>query len=99
MAKYDDMYMGFAIKASEESHCPRTQVGCVVVLESGVIAPGFNGHASGGPNDWEFSPTGNPEVVHAPRLGRLSDDWSGIWILDSPEKYYQDKYRHREVIL
>lgn len=63
--KYDNLYMGIAEKASEESHCPRTQVGCAVVLESGVIAPGFNGHASGGPNDWEFSPTGNPEVVHA----------------------------------
>ncbi len=63
--KYDNLYMGIAEKASEESRCPRTQVGCAVVLESGVIAPGFNGHASGGPNDWEFSPTGNPEVVHA----------------------------------
>lgn len=63
--KYDRMYMGLAEKAAEESHCPRTQVGCAVVLESGVIAPGFNGHASGGPNDWEYSDTGNPEVVHA----------------------------------
>lgn len=63
--KYDKLYMSMAVACSEESHCPRTQVGCVVVLESGIIAPGFNGHASGGPNDWEYSPTGNPEVVHA----------------------------------
>ncbi|ATW58243.1 tRNA-specific adenosine deaminase [Pseudomonas phage ventosus] len=48
-----------------QSKCPRTQVGCALVLESGVVAPGFNGHASGGPNEWEFSPDGNPEVVHA----------------------------------
>lgn len=65
MHKYDNLYMGFAVQASIESHCPRTQVGCVVVLESGVVSPGFNGHASGGPNDWEYSDTGNPEVVHA----------------------------------
>lgn len=63
--KYDRLYMAFAQAASEESHCPRTKVGCAVVLESGIIAPGFNGHASGGPNDWVYSSTGNPEVVHA----------------------------------
>lgn len=63
--KYDALYMAFATAASYQSHCPRTKVGCAVVLESGVVAPGFNGHASGGPNDWEYSPTGNPEVVHA----------------------------------
>ena len=63
--KYDDMYMSFAQGAARESKCPRTHVGCVVVLESGVVAPGFNGHASGGPNEWAYSETGNPEVVHA----------------------------------
>lgn len=63
--KYDGMYMQFAKAAANESHCPRKQVGCAVVLESGVIAPGFNGMASGGPNDWSFDPLGNPEVVHA----------------------------------
>lgn len=63
--KYDQLYMSFAIAASHQSHCPRTQVGCAVVLESGIVSPGFNGHASGGPNDWEYSATGNPEVVHA----------------------------------
>jgi Deoxycytidylate deaminase len=63
--KYDQLYMQFAVAASNQSHCPRTQVGCAVVLESGVVAPGFNGHASGGPNDWAYAPDGNPEVVHA----------------------------------
>lgn len=63
--KYDGMYMKMAQAARAESQCPRRQVGCVVVLESGIIAPGFNGHASGGPNVWEYTPDGNPEVVHA----------------------------------
>jgi len=54
-----------ARRVAEESHCPRKQVGCIILTESGMVSPGFNGHASGGPNDWEYSPTGNPEVVHA----------------------------------
>jgi len=65
MMKYDKMYLTFAFAAASESKCPRKQVGCVVVLDSGIIAPGFNGMASGGPNEWAFSDTGNPEVVHA----------------------------------
>lgn len=63
--KYDDLYMDYALRAAGESKCPRTHVGCVVVAESGMIAPGFNGHASGGPNEWEWTPNGDPEVVHA----------------------------------
>lgn len=89
--KYDKMYMGFAEQAARESHCPRTQVGCAVVLESGVVSPGFNGHASGGPNDWEYSPTGDPEVVHAElnALGKcleegLSAKGSTVYVTLSP---------------
>lgn len=63
--KYDRMYMRIAEAAEAESHCPRTHVGCAAVLKSGIVAPGFNGHACGGPNDWEYAPEGNPEVVHA----------------------------------
>lgn len=63
--KYDRMHMATAEIYALESHCPRTKVGCALVLESGVVSPGFNGHASGGPNDWAYSETGNPEVVHA----------------------------------
>lgn len=63
--KYSEMYMDMAVRLSKESKCPRKQVGCVVVSASGMIAPGFNGHASGGPNEWEWKEGGNPEVVHA----------------------------------
>ncbi|UAV84511.1 dCMP deaminase [Pseudomonas phage PHB09] len=63
--KYDKMHMATAEAYASESRCPRTHVGCALVLASGVISGGFNGHASGGPNEWEFSPDGNPEVVHA----------------------------------
>lgn len=63
--KYDSMYMQIAERVSEESKCPRAQVGCLILAESGMTALGFNGHASGGPNEWEFSAEGNPEVVHS----------------------------------
>lgn len=63
--KYDKMHMATAEAYANESQCPRTHVGCALVLASGIVSGGFNGHASGGPNQWEFSPDGNPEVVHA----------------------------------
>lgn len=63
--KYDRMYMDMASRLAAESKCPRTKVGCVVVAKSGMIAPGFNGHAAGGPNEWEWQENGDPEVVHA----------------------------------
>lgn len=65
MAKYDQMYMDFADRLAKESKCPRRRVGCVVLLSSGMLAPGFNGHACGGPNEWEYSDEPNPEVIHA----------------------------------
>jgi dCMP deaminase len=89
--KYDSLYMAMAEAASRESKCPRTQVGCAVVLESGIIAPGFNGHASGGPNEWAYSDTGNPEVVHAElnALGKcleqgLSAKGASVYVTLSP---------------
>lgn len=63
--KYDKLYMDIAVRASQESKCPRKQVGCAVVAQSGMLAIGFNGHACGGPNEWKYAENGNPEVVHA----------------------------------
>lgn len=89
--KYDAMYMDFANRAAAESRCPRTRVGCVVVLGSGVVCPGLNGMPPGGPNDWEFSPDGNPEVIHAElqALGKcleqgLSAKGSTVYVTLSP---------------
>ena len=68
--------MAFAKRAAMESKCPRKQVGCCVLLESGMIAIGFNGHASGGPNEWEDTGSSNPEVIHAEMnaLGKLLEE-------------------------
>lgn len=63
--KYDSMYMDYAIRTAQESKCPRKQVGCIILAESGMVSPGLNGHASGGPNEWDYKEDGDPEVVHA----------------------------------
>lgn len=63
--RYDDVHMATAELYAAKSHCPRTKVGCVVVTDTGAVFPGLNGMPPGGPNDWEYSPTGNPEVLHA----------------------------------
>ena len=74
--KYDSMYMDYAIRTAQESKCPRKQVGCVVLTESGLIAPGLNGHACGGPNEWAYSEDGNQEVVHSElnAMGKLLEE-------------------------
>lgn len=60
----DKLHMDLAQRVALESGCPRTKVGCCVLLESGVCVLSFNGHASGGPNVWEDDGP-NPEVIHA----------------------------------
>ena len=65
MSKYDYLYMDIAIRVAQESKCPRKQVGAVVVTASQALFPGFNGHASGGPNYWEDTGEPNLEVIHA----------------------------------
>lgn len=62
--KYDKLYIDFALRIAQESKCPRKQVGCIILCESGMLSPGFNGHNCGGPNEWTFQEDGNPEVVH-----------------------------------
>ena len=64
-AKYDNLYMDLAIRVAKESKCPRKQVGSIVVTQSQALFPGFNGHASGGPNEWEDNGQSNLEVIHA----------------------------------
>tara|TARA_R110000751_G_C13795330_1_gene483184 strand:+ start:83911 stop:84300 length:390 start_codon:yes stop_codon:yes gene_type:complete len=68
--------MDIAIRISKESKCPRKQVGCVILTKSGLIAPGLNGHACGGPNTWEYEESGNPEVVHSElnALGKMLEE-------------------------
>lgn len=65
LSKYDELYMDIAKRMAEESKCPRKQVGAVVVTASQALFPGYNGHAAGGPNEWEDTGEPNLEVIHA----------------------------------
>lgn len=75
-SKYHKFYMTLAIETSKQSVALRRQVGAVIVLPNGLIALGFNGTASGRPNNCEWTcedekgyDTGKtkPEVIHAER--------------------------------
>ena len=56
--KYIDLYMDWAIRASELSHAIRRQVGAVIVKDDSVISYGYNGMPAGWDNTCEF------EFVH-----------------------------------
>lgn len=63
----DEMYMRMAQLVSEYSYAVRKKVGCIVVTESGMVAPGFNGTLSGFPNvcENEDGTTNSSIVLHA----------------------------------
>lgn len=53
-SKLDEMYMRMAVLVSEYSYAVRKKVGSILVTESGMISPGFNGTLSGWPNVCEL---------------------------------------------
>lgn len=50
MSKFDNLYMGFAISNSLQSHCNRLKVGSVIVKSERVVSNGWNGTAPGEDN-------------------------------------------------
>lgn len=74
--KYDGMYMTFAMRAALESKCPRKQVGCCILLPSGMLSIGFNGMAPGDNDEWEDEGVSNTDVVHAElnSLGKMLEE-------------------------
>lgn len=69
--KYDKFYMRLAYEASLQTTSLKRQVGCLLVLPSGVLSIGYNGMPTGMDNACEvMDKTGRylitkPEVVHA----------------------------------
>ena len=62
---WDKMYIDMATRVAMESKCPRTQVGCVVLLPSGLLATGINGFPAGQEEWWNDGSVSNPLVTHA----------------------------------
>lgn len=74
--RWDKMYMDFAIRAAEESKCPRKKVGCCILLESGMISIGLNGFPEGKEELWNDGSHSNPLVTHAElnSMGKLLEE-------------------------
>ena len=65
--KWDDIWMEFAGLIARRSYDPRYQVGSVIVTDSNtqVLAIGYNGNYSGGPNEVESTAPGESGMLHA----------------------------------
>jgi len=51
--KVDRLYLKMAKVWAENSHCKRSQVGCLIVNNRQIISDGYNGTPSGFPNNCE----------------------------------------------
>tara|TARA_B100000214_G_C23642696_1_gene479172 strand:- start:158 stop:589 length:432 start_codon:yes stop_codon:yes gene_type:complete len=65
--EWDEIWMDFAHSISRRSYDPRFQVGSVVVTDDNtqVLAVGYNGNYSGGPNEIESKEPGHSGMLHA----------------------------------
>tara|TARA_Y100000034_G_C6677837_1_gene297857 strand:+ start:180 stop:554 length:375 start_codon:yes stop_codon:yes gene_type:complete len=70
--------MEFAYSISRRSYDPRHQVGAVVVTDDNtqVLAVGYNGNHSGGPNEVESSIPGESGMLHAEINALLKMDYN-----------------------
>ncbi len=64
--KIDSLYLRMASVWSENSHCNRSKVGCLIVKDRQIISDGYNGTPSGFPNECEDCNNNTlPTVLHA----------------------------------
>ncbi len=76
--EWDKIWMEFAYSISRRSYDPRHQVGAVVVTDDNtqVLAVGYNGNHSGGPNEVESSIPGESGMLHAEINALLKMDYN-----------------------
>jgi len=64
--KIDSLYLRMANVWSENSHCKRNKVGCLIVKDRQIISDGYNGTPSGFSNECEDCDNNTlPTVLHA----------------------------------
>ena len=75
---WDDVWMDFAYSIARRSYDPRHQVGAVVVTgdNTQVLAIGYNGNYSGGPNEVESDVPGESGMIHAEINALLKMDYN-----------------------
>ena len=64
---WDNVWMSFAHLIAARSYDPRHRVGSVIVTDTNtqVLAVGYNGNYSGGPNEVESIQPGHSGMIHA----------------------------------
>lgn len=76
MKNWDNLYMSMIDSVASYSKCPRSKVGCIILLESGLIATGINGFPEGMEEQWTDGKETNPLVTHAElnAMGKLLEE-------------------------
>ena len=64
---FEDIYISAALRMSQRSTCARLRVGCVITSEDSryVFGIGYNGNATGLPNECDSTEVGNCGCLHA----------------------------------
>jgi dCMP deaminase len=75
---WDEVWLDVARKISQRSYDPRHQVGTVVVTQDNtqVLAVGYNGNYTGGPNEVESEIPGESGMLHAEINALLKCDYN-----------------------
>ena len=75
---WDEVWMKTASILSERSYDPRHRVGAIVVTDDNtqVLAVGYNGNYSGGPNQVESVTPGESGMLHAEINALLKMDYN-----------------------
>jgi len=75
---WDEIWMSFAQSIARRSYDPRHQVGAVIVTKENtqVLAVGYNGNYSGGPNEVESTVPGESGMIHAEINALLKCDYN-----------------------
>ena len=76
--KWNTVWMEFACSISKRSYDPRHQVGAIIVTDDNtqVLAVGYNGNYSGGPNQVESFVPGESGMLHAEINALLKMDYN-----------------------
>ena len=75
---WDEIWMDCAETIAKRSYDPRFQVGALVVSQDNmqVLAVGYNGNYSGGPNEVESTTPGETGMIHAEINALLKLDYN-----------------------
>lgn len=75
---WDEVWMSMAETIAQRSYDPRHRVGAVIVSDDNaqVLALGYNGNYSGGPNEAESNEPGQSGMIHAEINALLKLDYN-----------------------